>query len=131
MTRKFLQFSMQLAIFTLILGAMGILLRYLLPPGSTSSLWFPLLLLFLLVTLAVHFVLLKVTRLNPRRFVSYFMLTTFVKLLVYFAALLAYLLTKPGEVLAFILTFLVLYILYTAFEVVAILRQSRAEGMET
>lgn len=131
MTRKFYRFLIRLVIFTLALALAGTLLQLVLPQGTTTVWFFLLLLLFFLVNLGVHYILLSVTKLSPGKFVSYFMLTTFGKLMLYIIIVLAYLLTRPPDVMQFVISFLALYILYTVFEVVSLLRQSKTDGPET
>lgn len=130
MSPKFLRFLLRLAIFTLFLAIAGALLYRVLPEGTMTVLFYPLLLLFFLVNLGVHYILLRVTKLSPRKFVSYFMLTTFGKLMLYIILVFAYLLTRPADVMQFVISFLAMYILFTAFEVVSLLRQSGAVEKE-
>lgn len=127
MSPKFLHFLIRLVIFTLVLAAIGSVLRFILPPEYITPLFFPLLLLFFIVNLGVHYILLKMSKLSPRKFVSYFMLTTFGKLLLYLLLLMAYLITRPPGIVPFIVSFLALYILYTVFEVMSLLQQSKMQ----
>jgi predicted PurR-regulated permease PerM len=53
------------------------------------------------------------------------MLATFVKLLIYLVAVLAYVFTNKEKLLPFILAFFLLYIFYTVFEVINILSQTK------
>jgi hypothetical protein len=125
MKHKYGQFLMRLTIMTVLIGAVCFILGTMLP-GNTISPAYPfILVLFYLITAGIHYFLLRITRLNPRRFVSYFMLATFIKLIVYFSAVLVYVFNFREEVLSFIVTFFVLYIFFTVFEVVLILKQTK------
>jgi hypothetical protein len=84
-----------------------------------------LFLLFYVIGALVHFVLLRITSLNPRKFVSYFMLATFFKLMNYLIVILVYVLYVKEGILPFILSFFILYIIYTVFEVATILAQTK------
>lgn len=125
MKQKYLKFMLRLTIMTAIIGLAGFLLSYFLPEGTVNPLYPFILILFYIVTAAIHLVLLNITRLNPRRFISYFMLATFVKLIVFFSAVLVYVFTYRVDVMSFIITFFVMYIFFTVFEVVLILRQTK------
>jgi hypothetical protein len=124
---KFVRFLIRLLAFTVLLGLIAVLLNYILPSGSLPKALPWMFLLFVTVTLAVHAVLLQISRLNPSRFVSYFMLTTFVKLILYFIAVLVYVFTVKQGLLSFVLSFFLLYIFYTVFEVITLLSQTRDE----
>ena len=63
--------------------------------------------------------------LNPRKFVGYFMLSTFLKLFVYLVVMVMYVFNVKEGILEFILAFFTLYIIYTVFEVVTILNQTK------
>jgi hypothetical protein len=85
-----------------------------------------LIVLFFSVTAAVHFFLLRITLMKPVKFVGYFMLATFVKLFIFLIVMVAYAFSiKREEVLAFVLGFFTLYIIYTTVEVVSILSQTK------
>ena len=125
MKQKYTRFFARLAFMTLLIALLGWALQTVLP-DSTVSPAFPFILgLFFITTALIHLVLLSITRLNPRRFVSYFMLATFIKLLLYFIAVLIYLFNFRENALSFIVTFMILYILYTVFETILILHQTR------
>ena len=125
MTGKLQRFFLRLSIFSLGLIVIAFLLRTLLPEGSLPAVLPYLFILFFMVTLAVHWIVLKISELKPARFVSYFMLATFGKLVIYFIAVLVYVFTRKEQVLPFILSFFILYIFYTVFEVISILGQTR------
>lgn len=125
MKQKYQHFFFRLTVMTALLGLLCWALDRLVPGVTFSKLYPYILLLFYAVTAMIHFILLHITRLNPRRFVSYFMLATFVKLIIYFTAVLVYVFTFREEILPFIITFFILYIFFTVFEVVLILKQTK------
>lgn len=125
MKQKYSSFFFRLTFATLLIGLAGWTLMTFLPENSISPAFFYVLLLFYLVTAAMHMVLLRITQMNPRRFVSYFMLATFIKLIIYFLAVLVYVFNFREHVLSFIVTFFVLYVFFTVFEVVFLMKQTR------
>lgn len=125
MKQKYTQFFLRLTILTVVIGGICWILSLLLPENTVSPTFPYLLVLFYMVTALIHVVLLKITSLNPRRFVSYFMLATFAKLIIYFSAVLIYVFTVRENILSFILTFFIIYIFFTVFEVALILMQTK------
>jgi hypothetical protein len=84
---------------------------------------FPLQLLLIgFLTAFTHIRLLKACELNMRRFTTAFMLSVTLKLIVYLSFLLIFLLIDPSNALAFVLTFFILYVCYTVFEVMEALK---------
>ena len=125
MKRKLIRFFTGLTLFTLFLGGLSWILDEILPDQAIHPVYPYLLVVFYVVTSAVHLVLLRITLLTPRKFVSYFMLATLVKLILYLTAVLAYVFTYREHVLSFVMTFFILYILFSVFEVVLLLTQTR------
>lgn len=69
-----------------------------------------------------HIRLMKACQQNIRRFSSVFILSVTLKLLIYLSFLLICLLIDRSNALTFVLTFLILYICYTVFEVLQTLK---------
>jgi hypothetical protein len=125
MRKKYLQFIVRLTALSLVLGLIAFILSRFLPDGVISPAVPYLIILFHVITAIVHYILLRITTLNPRKFVSYFMLATFIKLMNYLIVVVVYALYVKEGILPFILSFFILYIFYTVFEVVTILAQTK------
>jgi len=125
MRKKYQHFILRLTILSLALGVLVFILNWLLPSGIISPATPYLIILFYLITAIVHYVLLRITALNPRKFVGYFMLATSLKLMNYLIVVVVYVFYVKEGILSFILTFFILYIIYTAFEVATILAQTK------
>jgi len=126
MNKKFQHFLLRLTILSMIAGAVIYLLKSIGPAAIISPALFQVLILFFLLTAAVHYILLRISTLNPRKFVGYFMLATFLKLFVYLIVMVAYAFAiNREEVMPFVLGFFALYIIYTVFEVVTLLSQTK------
>jgi hypothetical protein len=126
MTGKLKQFFFRLLIFSICLGLIAWTLGLILPEGTLTPALPWLFALFFGVSIVVHWIVLRISELKPSRFVSYFMLATFGKLLIYIIAVLAYVFTRKEGLLPFIVAFFLLYIFYTVFEVSSILKQTKA-----
>ena len=93
---------------------------------KTASPTFAVLVLFFYsVNLVVYYILLSATGKNFSKFMTNFMASTFVKLIVYVAALLIYVYFFPKNALPFIIEYFVLYIIYSIFEVLSLLNFSK------
>lgn len=130
MKKKFRQFFTRLVILSVLLWSAAFLLSLFLPQGIITPAYTWLVPVFFIVTAIVHFVLLRITELNPRKFVGYFMLATFVKLMNYIIVVFVYVFIVRAGILQFILAFFALYIIYTIFEVVTILTQTKDEAVK-
>lgn len=126
MTKKFNQFIWRLTLISLAAGLLAYLLNRFLPAGIITGVLPFLIIMFYLITALVHYILLKITALNPRKFVGYFMLATSLKLMIYLVVIVVYVFSVKEGILSFILSFFALYIIYTVFEVVMILNQTKA-----
>jgi len=119
------KFTLSLFIFSAILGAIAYGLTYLLPAKYFSPVLPMLFPFFLSATAIIFFYLSKSNEHKQTSFINRFMVATSVKLLVYFVILLAYVFTHKEDAVPFIISFFIMYVAYTAFEVVAMLRYSR------
>ncbi len=73
--------------------------------------------LIALVTLLSHLKLMNAYQLNARRFSTTFLSVTAIKLFIYLMFMIIYLLIDRSKAVNFVLTFLVLYLCFTIFEV--------------
>jgi hypothetical protein len=87
-----------------------------------SDLMIPLWFFFIFSTALIHYILVKVDQKDPKRFVGYFMGITAMKLFGYLIIITIYALLKKEAALGFTLWFLVLYLLYSGFEVVMLMK---------
>jgi hypothetical protein len=87
-----------------------------------SDLMLPLWLFFVITTFLIHYVLVKADQKNPKTFVGYFMGITAIKLFGYLIIISVYALIVGKTALGFTLWFLVLYLLYSGFEVVMLMK---------
>jgi hypothetical protein len=88
-----------------------------------SDFMFVLWLFFVVSTALIHYLLMKVSENEPKRFVGFYLGLTGIKLLAYLFIIMIYALLKREAALGFTLWFLVLYFMYSGFEVVMLLKQ--------
>lgn len=130
MKKKLKHFFVRLVLMTLILAIIAVILHVVLPENSLPPLLPYMFVLFFVITAAVHLILLRITRVNMRKFVSYFMMATLIKLVIYFAAVLAYIFIHRAGMLTFVISFFTLYVIYTIFEVATILSQIKDQDVK-
>lgn len=80
---------------------------------------------FMAVTLLIHKGLVSTLGLRPQQFVTRFMLITTIKLLSFMALLLVYSLLFENDAIQFLLSFFILYLIYSAFEVIAVMNLNK------
>jgi hypothetical protein len=82
------------------------------------------------VTALVHFFLTKQAEKRVQKFINSYMLSITAKLFVFFISIVAYAFTHKSEAKVFIVCFFILYLLYTALEVIEILRLLKQKDQE-
>ncbi len=125
MRSRFIQFLTRLSVFTLVLGLITLLIFSQLPAGYASITLPFQFVLFFSVILTVHYLLLKVSEKSPGSFITRFMLVSFLKLLFYITILVVYLLLNKNDILRFTIPYLILYILYSSFEIYSFIHFSK------
>lgn len=71
-------------------------------------------------SVAVHFFIMRSSKKNPKRFPSYFMTITGLKMLLYLAAISIYVLLFREQAVHMLIAFLAFYLIYTFLEVTSI-----------
>ena len=83
---------------------------------------------FMAITLLIHKGLVSAVGLRPQQFVTRFMLITTIKLLSFMALLLVYALMFKDDAIQFLLSFFTLYLIYSGFEVVAVMNLNKKKN---
>jgi len=124
MTPAYLKFLKQLLIFSGILCAIGLFLFLILPKAFLSPA-LPFLFPFFIASSLLSFYFLVQT-ISKRfiRFVNTFLLTIIIKLVMYVGVMVAYVLVNRKDAIPFMLGFFVLYLCYTIFEAVCIIKNT-------
>jgi len=80
---------------------------------------------FMAITFLIHKGFVGAIGLRPQQFVTRFMLITTIKLLSFIVLLLVYALMFKDDAIQFLISFFVLYVVYSAFEVVAVMNLNK------
>ncbi len=118
------KYLIRLLILSIVVIAIYTLLSNLNSPIITPV--FPYIILLIAgFSLAAHIFLLKSATVSNQKFTQAFLLTTTVKLLLYLIIMAAYAFTHRELAKLFIINFTVLYFIYTPFDVIMILKQTK------
>jgi len=121
-TNHLRKFSLYLLLLTVLITIAGwILFRIYLPDKYfTGFLFVPL--LFFITTLALHYYLIKSSQKEIIKFTPRFIGATGIKMMIYFILIIVYLLINRSQAVSFLICFLICYFLYTAFELISVLK---------
>ena len=110
-------YLVKLIIFTCVIILLAYSIEPVIPDQFVSGWLFPLIYFFAISTFLLHVIILKLYKGNPKRFITYFMGATGIKLFLYMTILLIFVFSYPGNAVGFISEFFILYLFYTIFEV--------------
>ena len=115
------KYIIRLLTFSVIISAISyILFKYVLAKYYLDV--FPFLIAFFALTsIFIHYILLKASDFRIAKFSTFFMGSTSAKLFLYIIFLVIYVLADKSNAVPFLLTFFVLYFLFTIFETVSLL----------
>lgn len=131
MKSAYIRFLKSILIYSLVLALAAIPAWFLLPRGyATPALPF-LFFFFIGCSLVSYHYLLRSMTERLIRFVNTFLLLTVIKLFLYAGVMIAYVLLNKADAVPFMLSFFILYLAYTIFEVVKILAVSGKKREET
>jgi hypothetical protein len=114
---EFLKFLLRITVFSALLSIILFFLIPALPPKFQLNTWWIMICFFFLITSLFHFGLLRSIKKRPASITIYYMAGTTFKLLLYIAIMLIYGSLHKETAMVFVLTFFMLYFLYTIFEV--------------
>lgn len=123
-------FIRRVLIFSAFLAFAGVVSSLLLPGGSITPALPFLIVFFLIISWVVIWYLFLSSGKSFIKFVNAFMLTTALKLLIFILVIVGYVLLNRGDAVPFLGAFFLLYLLYTGFEVYAVLYLSRRQKKE-
>ena len=122
MLSTFRPFFIKLALFSIFI--LGILLawQHFASVHFQTKIYWVIWLFFIITTAMIHIILVRTANQDPRKFVTYFMGMTAMKLFAYLIIILAYGLSNRETAQGFIICFLITYFFYSGFEVVTLMR---------
>jgi hypothetical protein len=109
-------------VFTAIIFALAYLLFYFLIPSHYLPIFPILILFFAATTITVHSILTKAGKQRITRFSTFYMGSITAKLFIYTIFIAVYVLVDKSTAVPFLITFLILYFLFTFFETYSLLK---------
>ena len=126
MRKAFIKFIKGLTIFSVIIIVLSFTLTRLLPGKYVTPTLPFVLIFFFLITVAAYYFLLKTKDKKFSTFVNVFMMTIFLRLMLYLGVIVFYsFIINRKDAVAFISWFFIYYLLYTIFETVYILHETQ------
>lgn len=108
-------------VFTIIIAVAAFGISVFLPQSMRTPALPFLIPFFLVLGFGVHAILLKMSGNKFSRFVNAYLVASFLKLFLYLIVMVIYIYLNRHDALPFAITFLLLYILYSIFEVISFL----------
>jgi len=115
-------YFIRLLFFSVLSGVLVFLWNTYAAARFQTNLSWGLVIFFISITAAIHFFLTKSTDQDPKKFVFRYMMISGLKLFGFLIIILIYALIKRQEALGFTLLFLTLYLFFSAFEAITLLR---------
>jgi len=125
MKSAYIQYCKQLLIFSGILGMIWLILTFVLPGKFISPALPSLFFFFIATSLLSFYYLLQSVGKRFIKFVNTFLLTIIIKLFLYVGVMIVYVLINRKDAVAFMLGFFVLYLFYSIFEAVCIIKNNQ------
>lgn len=119
------KFSFRIILFSAIVAGLTVLFQWLLPQYASPALPFIVLFFFIITLLTMFIVLREDKGKEAKKFVSSYMLSRVIKLLSCLIFLLVYVLVKKEDAMRFAISFLVVYFLYSIFEVFLLKKENQ------
>lgn len=130
MNSAYVKYLRHLLVFSAIIGIITLIIRF-----SFNSNFFspalPFLFIFFIATSLLSFYyLLQAAKKRFIKFVNTFLLTIIIKLFIYAGVMIAYAFTNRGDAIPFMLGFFILYLCYTIFESVSIIKYTNPANQD-
>jgi hypothetical protein len=122
MENQYRLFLKRIFIFSLLVGVLMFVGSIFLESKWVSTSWPFVLVFFLAFTAIMHRQLIKSAAVDSKKFIFTFLLMTTVKILIYLAIIVFYVMINREDALGFILVFFINYLFFTAFELNAVLK---------
>jgi hypothetical protein len=114
-------------LFSAIVSVIAYFAYYFLIPGFYLQ-TFPLLIAFFIVTtIVVHYILIKISKEKISKFSTFYLGSIAAKLFIYIIFIAIYVILNKSTAIPFLITFLILYFLYTFFETYSLLNDLKKQ----
>jgi hypothetical protein len=125
MKSAYIKYVGQLLIFSGIIGIITLMIMLMLPKSFFSPALPFLIVFFIATSLLSFYYLLQSSTKRFIKFVNTFLLTIIIKLFIYAGVMIGYVLANRSDAIPFMLGFFILYLFYTIFEAVSIIKYTQ------
>lgn len=122
MNKLFLQFAKGLTIYSIIIALISIAVYYGFPGIKITPVFLFLIAFMYAINLLLFGKLAQAIQNKPNRFINAYMLLNFGKLFIYIAIIAVYIYMNRSDAIPFTITFLVYYVIFTAYEIITLLK---------
>jgi hypothetical protein len=122
MSPIFIKFLKGFTIYTLLIVLISIAIRYALPEVKITPVYLYLIAFMYAINFLLFAKLSQAIQKKPSRFINAFMLLNFGKLFLYIILVAIYIFLYRNDAISFTITFVIYYILFTIYEVTALLK---------
>ncbi len=130
MSSAYIKFLRQLLIFSGIFGSATLIITLIIPTEYVSPALPFLFFFFIATSLLSFYFLLHSTKSRFIKFVNTYLLTIVIKLFIYAGIMIVYVLINRRDAIPFMLGFFIIYLFYTIFEAVSIIRYSQPPSQD-
>lgn len=120
--QDFKKFILRELLFTILVSFAAIVLFNTIFEKYYLTIFWGLLGLIAVLTAVFHYAILQIKESETGKFTNRFMMFTGTKMMIYLVIITSYVFIVPEKAVAFLISFLSLYLLYTVFEVLLIVR---------
>ncbi len=117
---EFFRFVKNLLIYTLVITLIYSITSHFVDSKYINYNTFLLIFFFLGITIIIHYFLIKAVDKDFNKFFRYFTLTVLIKLMIYLIVIVLYIILELPDRISFIVNFMILYILFTIYEVISL-----------
>lgn len=122
----YIGFLKKTLVFSLILGLITFVLGFLVPKNFITPALPFLFIFFIAITLTGYYLLIKSAKRQFIKFLNSYLLITTVKLLLLIGILVSYIMLNKKDAAPFGISFFILYVIYSVYEVVSLVGYSRS-----
>ena len=122
LSRYFKDFLKKTSIIAITLFAVYLVLFYLIPVKYISPAIPAIIIFFTILTTSVFYYQIKASLKRTSKFVNFFLIATALKLLLFLTLVIIYSLLNKADAVNFILSFFIVYVTFSVFEVIQLLK---------
>lgn len=120
--QAFKRFILGELLFTALVALAAYIVFFTFLPQYYLGVFWVLLAIIAILTAIFHYSIIQVQEKQPGQFATRFMMVTGIKMMIYLAFITSYAFMNPEKAARFLISFLILYLLYTLFEVFSVIR---------